>query len=83
MLSPPNFVRNFLLAFGDYRTFTIRYTGVEIRQDPQSYVIEVGQEAYIGAMEPVRTKPLGNASTPLRDPRMLKSLCWTARMGSK
>ena len=38
------------LPFGDYRTYTIRYTGVEIRQNPQTMDIEVGQEAYIDAL---------------------------------
>lgn len=33
------------LPFGDYRTFTIRYTGIEIRQNPTTYAIEIGQEA--------------------------------------
>ncbi|CAL1139450.1 unnamed protein product [Cladocopium goreaui] len=30
------------LPFGDYRTYTIRYTGAEIRQNPQTMEIEVG-----------------------------------------
>lgn len=35
------------LPFGDYRTFTSRYTGIEIRQSPESHSIEIGQETYI------------------------------------
>jgi hypothetical protein len=70
------------LPFGDYRTFTIRYTGVETRQDPQSMEIEVGQETYIDALQPVSTKALGNASTPLTDPKILRTcagqLAWVA-----
>ena len=70
------------LPFGDYRTYTIRYTGVEIRQNPQTMEIEVGQEAYIDALEPVPTKLLGNASTPLQDPKILRTcagqLAWVA-----
>lgn len=38
------------LPFGDYRTYTIRYTGIEIRQDPNTLAIEIGQEAYIDAL---------------------------------
>ena len=34
------------MPFGDYRTYTIRYNGVEIRQNLQTMEIEVGQEAY-------------------------------------
>lgn len=52
------------LQFGDYRTLTIRYTGIEIRQNPTTLEIEIGQEAYIDALEPVPTKPLGAAGTP-------------------
>ena len=44
------------LPFGDYRTFTIRYTGIEIRQDPRTFEIEIGQETYIDALESVQTK---------------------------
>ena len=47
------------LPFGDYRTYTIRYTGIEIRQDPQSRAIEIGQEGYIDSLEPVPTKQYG------------------------
>ena len=46
------------LPFGDYRTYTIRYTGIEIRQCPNTHAIELGQEAYIDALEPVCTKAL-------------------------
>ncbi len=70
------------LPFGDYRTFTIRYTGIEIRQDPKTYEIEIGQEAYIDALESVQTKPLGNASTPLNDKSLLRTcagqLAWVS-----
>ena len=61
------------LPFGDYRTFTIRYTGIEIRQNPASFEIEIGQEAYIDALECVQTKPLGTASTPLPDKSLLRT----------
>ena len=44
------------LPFGDFRTFTIRYTGIEVRQDPQTHSIEIGQESYIDSLEPVSTK---------------------------
>ena len=60
------------LPFGDYRTFTIRYTGIEIRQCPKTYEIEIGQETYIDALECVQTKPLGVASTPLPDKSLLR-----------
>ena len=50
------------LPVWDYRTFIIRYTGVEIRQNPTNYSIEVGQEAYIESLQPVETKHLHNAS---------------------
>ena len=43
------------LPFGDYRTFTIRYTGIEVRQNSNTFEIEIGQEAYIDAMECVQT----------------------------
>ena len=70
------------LPFGDYRTYTIRYTGIEIRQNPQNYEIEIGQEAYIDTMECVQTKPLGNASTPLPDKSLLRTcagqLAWVS-----
>jgi len=60
------------LPFGDYRTYTIRYTGVEIRQDPTNFSIEVGQETYIDSLQPVETKPLGTASTPLKNASILR-----------
>ena len=70
------------LPFGDYRTFTIRYTGIEIRQNPTTYAIEIGQEAYIDGLKPVSTKELGKASTPLKDPSILRQcagqLAWAA-----
>ena len=70
------------LPFGDYRTYTIRYTGIEIRQDPNTLAIEIGQEAYIDALEPVATKPLGTASTPLKDASIMRTcagqLAWVA-----
>lgn len=70
------------LPFGDYRTFTIRYTGIEIRQDPRTFEIEIGQETYIDALESVQTKPLGNASTPLQDKSLLRTcagqLAWVS-----
>ena len=70
------------LPFGDYRTFTIRYTGLEVRQNPQTFEIEIGQEAYIDALTPVETKPLGTAGTPLNDPTILRTcagqLAWVS-----
>lgn len=70
------------LPFGDYRTFTIRYTGIEVRQNPNTFEIEIGQEAYVDAMECVQTKPLGNASTPLPDKSILRTcagqLAWVS-----
>ena len=70
------------LPFGDYRTYTIRYTGIEIRQCPNTYAIEVGQESYIDALEPVSTKPLGTSSTPLKDASIMRTcagqLAWVA-----
>ena len=70
------------LPFGDFRTHTIRYTGVEVRQDPHRFNIEVGQEAYIEALEPVVTKHLGKADTKLEDPSILRTcagqLAWVA-----
>ena len=70
------------LPFGDYRTFTIRYTGIEIRQCPKTYEIEIGQETYIDALECVQTKPLGVASTPLPDKSLLRTcagqLAWVS-----
>ena len=70
------------LPFGDYRTYTIRYTGVEIRQDPTNFSIEVGQETYIDSLQPVETKPLGTASTPLKNASILRQcagqLAWVA-----
>lgn len=70
------------LPFGDFRTYTIRYTGIEIRQNPSTYDIEIGQEGYIDALEPVPTKPLGVASTPLKNPTILRAcagqLAWVS-----
>ena len=70
------------LPFGDYRTYTIRYTGVEIRQNPTNFSIEVGQEAYIDSLQPVETKHLGNASTPLPNASILRQcagqLAWVS-----
>ena len=70
------------LPFGDYRTHTIRYTGIEIRQNPKSYAIEVGQEAYVDSLEQIPTKTLGNASTPIKDPTLMRTcagqLAWVA-----
>ena len=70
------------LPFGDFRTFTIRYTGIEIRQCPNTFAIELGQEAYIDALEPVPTKALGNASSPLKDASIMRTcagqLAWVA-----
>ena len=70
------------LPFGDFRTFTIRYTGIEVRQDPQTYCIEIGQENYIDSLEPVSTKALGSAGTPLKDAGILRTcagqLAWVS-----
>ena len=70
------------LPFGDYRTFTIRYTGIEIRQNPENFSIEIGQESYIDALEPVATKHLGSAGTSLQDPGILRTcagqLAWVS-----
>ena len=70
------------LPFGDYRTFTIRYTGVEIRQDPTNYSIEIGQESYIDGLNQVPTKQLGSAGTALTNPSLLRQcagqLAWVA-----
>ena len=40
------------LPFGDFRTFTIRYTGIEIRQCSRIFQIEIGQESYIDSSGP-------------------------------
>jgi hypothetical protein len=70
------------LPFGDFRTFTIRYTGIEVRQDPQTYCIEIGQENYIDSLEPVSAKALGSAGTPLQDAGILTTcagqLAWVS-----
>ena len=70
------------LPIGDYRTFTIRYTGIEIRQNPHTYEIEIGQEAYIDSLQPISTKSLGSAGTPIRDVSLLRQcagqLAWAA-----
>ena len=54
------------LPFGDYRTYTIRYTGIEIRQDPQSRAIEIGQEGYIDSLEPVQQSSMEKLKTACR-----------------
>ena len=61
------------LPFGDYRTHTIRYTGMEIRQNPSSMSIEVGQESYIESLQQVETKPLGTSQTALPGPSILRT----------
>ena len=61
------------LPFGDYRAYIIRYTGIEIRQNPATFEIDIGQEAYIDALECVQTKPLGVASAPLPDKSLLRT----------
>ena len=70
------------LPFGDYRTYTIRCTGVEIRQNPNTMEIEVGQENYVENLKEVPTKPLGQASTPLQNPTIMRAcagqLAWVA-----
>ena len=70
------------LPFGDFRTYTIRYTGIEIRQSPGNHRIEIGQETYIEGLEPVNTKPLGSAGTSLNDPGILRT-CRAVSMGVK
>ena len=70
------------LPFGDFRTYTIRYTGIEIRQNPNTFAIEINQETYIDSLEPVSTKSLGSSGTPVRDPSLLRrcagQLAWAA-----
>ena len=70
------------LLLGDYRTHTIRYTGIEIRQSPKSFAIEEGQEAYIDALEQIPTENMGNASAPIKDPTLMRTsagqLAWVA-----
>ena len=70
------------LPFGDFRNSTIRYTGIEIRQDPNTKCIEIGQESYIEALQPISTKTLGTASTPVTDPSILRTcagqLAWVS-----
>ena len=53
------------LPFGEFRTTTIKYTGAEIRQNPD-FSIEVSQVAYIDKLEEVCAKSLGTFSEPLR-----------------
>ena len=70
------------LPFGDFRTFTIRYTGIEIRQNPNTFAIEIGQETYIDSLQPVPTKQLGSSGTPVKDVSLLRrcagQLAWAA-----
>ena len=70
------------LPFGDYRTHTIRYTGIDVRQNPVNKVIEITQETYIESLEQVNTKTLGTASDSLQDKSLLKAcagqLAWVA-----
>jgi hypothetical protein len=70
------------LPFGDYRTYTIRYTGIEIRQDPQTFAIELGQEGYIDSLEPVPTKQYGKAEDNLPNASIMRTcagqLAWVA-----
>ena len=33
------------LPFGDFRTLTIRYTGIEVRQDPQTTALKLAKKA--------------------------------------
>ena len=70
------------LPFGDFRTYTIRYTGIEIRQNPNTFAIEIGQEAYIDSLEPVQTKKLGSSGTPVKDVSLFRrcagQLAWAA-----
>ena len=69
------------LPFGDFRTHTIRYTGIETRQNPQTFAIEICPESYIDALEKVPTKQYGTASTPLKDawPACMGCYCNTSR----
>ena len=58
------------LPFGDFRTFTIRYTGIEVRQDPNTMCIEIGQESYIDALEsPCQRNLLELQAPPSRIPQ--------------
>ena len=70
------------LPSGDYRTYTSRYTGVEVRQNRNTMEIEVGQENYIDNLKEVPTKPLGQASTPLPNSTIMRAcagqLAWVA-----
>ena len=63
------------LPFGDYRTYTIRYTGVEIRQNPNTMEIEVGQENYVENLKEVPTKPT------FAKPHNHASMCWSTCLG--
>ena len=62
------------LPVGDFRTETIKYTGAEIRQNPD-VSIELRQEAYIDKLDEVCTKPFGTASEPLLEPSLMRACC--------
>ena len=62
------------LPFGEFRTKTIKYTGAEIRQNPD-FSIEVSQIAYIDELEEVCAKSLGTFSEPLPEPSIMRACC--------
>ena len=62
------------LPFGEFRTKTIKYTGAEIRQNPD-FSIEVSQVAYVDKLEEVCTKSFGTSSDPLPEPSLMRACC--------
>ena len=62
------------LPFGEFRLRTIKYTGAEIRQQPDGS-IEVSQEDYINKLEEVCTKNLGHASDFISNPTLMRACC--------
>ena len=62
------------LPFGEFRTKTVKYTGAEIRQQPD-FSIELSQEAYIDQMREVDTKPFGRSADGAIDPTLMRACC--------
>ena len=59
------------LPFGDFRLQTVKYTGAEIRQNPD-FSIELSQEGYVDKMEFVKVP--GKGSDPVEH-RVMRACC--------
>ncbi len=71
-----------ILPFGDFRNWTVRYTGSEIRQSQNDFSITISQNQYVHDMKQVPIKNRGGLDAYVNDVTLMKGcagqLSWVA-----